>query len=45
MLTTKSNSTCRKSNMEFEFTKDYELNNGEENFTLQEIEVFSINKI
>ena len=45
MLTNNNNSTCRISNEEFEFTKDYELNNGEENFTLEEIEVFSINNI
>ena len=36
--------TCPKSNTEYEFNFDYELNNGECNFSLQEIEVFQINK-
>lgn len=36
--------TCSKRNSEFEFTKDYELNNGEKYFNLLEIEVFQINK-
>ena len=36
--------TCNKSIEEFQFSKDYELNGGERNFKLQEIEVFQINK-
>ena len=43
MLLNTSN-CCKKSNLEFNFSKDYELNGGEENFKLQEIEVFQVNK-
>jgi hypothetical protein len=37
--------TCTKSNADnsyYGFEKDYELNNGEQNFTVQEIETFQI---
>ena len=37
--------TCTKSNKEFKFSKDYELNDGEKYFNLTEIEVFQITKI
>ena len=36
--------TCSKLNKEYEFTKDYELNEGEQYFNLEEIEVFQIIK-
>jgi len=40
-----NNSSCsNKENEEFNFSKDYELNGGEQFFNLQEIEVFQINK-
>ena len=37
--------TCTKSNADvsfYGFEKDYELNNGEQNFTIQEMETFQI---
>ena len=36
--------TCQKNNEEFKFIFDYELNAGEKDFQLQEIEVFQITK-
>ena len=36
--------TCLKTNEEYEFMFDYELNGGEKKFQLEEIEVFQINK-
>ena len=43
MLSYESN-TCSKNNEEFSFNFDYELNGGEKDFQLQEIEVFQITK-
>ena len=36
--------TCPKSNQEYDFLYDYELNGGEKKFNLEEIEVFQIEK-
>jgi hypothetical protein len=36
--------TCPKSNEEYDFMYDYELNGGEKKFNLEEIEVFQIEK-
>ena len=43
-MLTNMNYTCLKSVKEYEFSKDYELNDGEEYFKLDEIEVYQINK-
>ena len=39
-----NNECCNRTNEEYNFSKDYELNRGEQIFNLQEIEVFQINK-
>ena len=44
MLLNNYNECSKKNNEEFNFSKDYELNGGEQHFNLQEIEVFQINK-
>ena len=41
-MLTYNSCTCSKSNNQYEFIKDYELNEGERNFNLEEIEVFQI---
>ena len=43
-MLTNMNYTCLRSVKEYEFTKDYELNDGEEYFKCEEIEVFQIHK-
>ena len=41
-MLTNNSYTCPKSNNQYEFIKDYELNEGEKIFNLEEIEVFQI---
>ena len=38
---TKGGTTCHKG-LNFKTTKDYELNNGEKNFIVKDIEVYSL---